>query len=296
MSMPLDKKSLKLVAHILITDLRNNPGISHAHISKRLCIEPSETYGWSVVLGRLDHGSTRLELWLDRYTRARERHFWFGFYSTNLKNIQRIIRHSPNHLRPGLTLKEGDVEKSRDHHWRLKTMLRQKGFNHSIRELYSRSRYYYYGQFDPCINFNSRNLRRIARRAMAFFDEVLGGQPTSKKLEQNWDIYPKTENRKVVRQHISRERSRTLAEYCKERDKYRCRVCNTHFEEVYGELGSAFAEAHHLIPLKQLRRITSSSPDDLITVCSNCHRMLHKLDGNREDFKKLKRLVRSRSK
>lgn len=49
-----------------------------------------------------------------------------------------------------------------------------------------------------------------------------------------------------------------------------------------------FAEAHHIVPLVQLDGAQSVSVDDLITVCANCHRMLHKLQGEPEDIEELK--------
>jgi 5-methylcytosine-specific restriction endonuclease McrA len=289
-----DRKKLRSVALILLKELGQFARKTPIRICSRCSVETSETFGWSLILGRLDRGSTRLELWFDRYTKAKERRFWFGFYSTNPKNIQRIIRNSPKHLLPKLEIKESGVEKSVNHNWQLKLKLKRNEFNRPIRETYTKSKYYYYGQFDPSAHVSSKNAGLISRRAMAFFEEILEAQPLGKKTEQEWNVYPKKENRRVVRQHLSRERSRTLAEFCKERDKYRCQVCKIRFEEVYGKIGRGFAEAHHLVPLNHIRKQTITLPDDLITVCSNCHRMLHLLEGKREDFKKLRRLLKLR--
>jgi predicted HNH restriction endonuclease len=65
------------------------------------------------------------------------------------------------------------------------------------------------------------------------------------------------------------------------------------FEKVYGkELGRDFAEAHHLVPLHKLKGVVKTSLDDLRTVCANCHRMLHRMDGKREDITKLRAIVK----
>ena len=86
-----------------------------------------------------------------------------------------------------------------------------------------------------------------------------------------------------LRQHYARERSRTLIQKKKEafakanHGRFYCEVCGFDFSEHYPEsLGRGFIEVHHLAPL-----FTSSLPkkttlEDLLLVCSNCHRMVHR--------------------
>jgi hypothetical protein len=65
------------------------------------------------------------------------------------------------------------------------------------------------------------------------------------------------------------------------------------FEKIFGEkIGKRFAEAHHLVPLSKLKHEIKTHLEDLITVCANCHRMLHKMNSERDDVQKLKRIVR----
>jgi predicted HNH restriction endonuclease len=47
------------------------------------------------------------------------------------------------------------------------------------------------------------------------------------------------------------------------------------------------------VPLSKLRGEIRTRIEDLRTVCANCHRMLHRMDGERGDFGKLRRLVRT---
>lgn len=56
----------------------------------------------------------------------------------------------------------------------------------------------------------------------------------------------------------------------------RCEICNFSFFETYGELGLGFIEAHHVVPISNLKEDTPTKPEDLALVCSNCHRMLHR--------------------
>ena len=56
-----------------------------------------------------------------------------------------------------------------------------------------------------------------------------------------------------------------------------CMVCGFNFEEVYGEIGKNYIEVHHVNPLSTLDESTIIHPEtDLVCVCSNCHRMLHR--------------------
>lgn len=56
-----------------------------------------------------------------------------------------------------------------------------------------------------------------------------------------------------------------------------CSVCGFNFESVYGERGRDFIEVHHLKPLSTLDEPVIVNPKtDLIPVCSNCHRMIHR--------------------
>lgn len=57
-----------------------------------------------------------------------------------------------------------------------------------------------------------------------------------------------------------------------------CKVCNFNFEETYGERGSDFIEVHHRKPIHTCEgeAQTINPHTDLIPVCSNCHRMIHR--------------------
>lgn len=58
--------------------------------------------------------------------------------------------------------------------------------------------------------------------------------------------------------------------------KLHCEICGFSFVEKYGSVGDGFIEAHHIIPLSQIEESTITREEDLILVCSNCHRMLHR--------------------
>ena len=48
------------------------------------------------------------------------------------------------------------------------------------------------------------------------------------------------------------------------------------FEKNYGDIGADFIEAHHTIPVSEMKENHMTSSEDFILLCSNCHRMIHK--------------------
>lgn len=73
-------------------------------------------------------------------------------------------------------------------------------------------------------------------------------------------------------------RNPRLVSIAKEVHGYRCHVCNFGFEEYYGDIGKEFIECHHLNPLSESdsEEMIQTHLKDVITVCSNCHKMIHK--------------------
>ena len=55
-----------------------------------------------------------------------------------------------------------------------------------------------------------------------------------------------------------------------------CEVCGFDFEARYGEMGEGYIECHHIKPISQYTEEDTTTIDDLVLVCSNCHRMLHR--------------------
>lgn len=83
------------------------------------------------------------------------------------------------------------------------------------------------------------------------------------------------------RTHITYERSASLVKLAKQiflekHGHFFCQVCGFDFEKVYGEVGKGFIEAHHTIPVSQMKKGDSTKVDDIAMVCSNCHKMLHR--------------------
>ena len=56
----------------------------------------------------------------------------------------------------------------------------------------------------------------------------------------------------------------------------RCDICTFSFHEKYGSHGFGYIEAHHTIPISEIKGEYKTKISDIALVCSNCHRMLHR--------------------
>lgn len=97
--------------------------------------------------------------------------------------------------------------------------------------------------------------------------------------ENDDSSFPEGKEKYVL--HKVKERNRDLVKKAKEiqikKDpKLSCQICSFSFIENYGKVGVGFIEAHHVFPISELKEETNTKIEDLIFVCSNCHRMLHR--------------------
>lgn len=72
-----------------------------------------------------------------------------------------------------------------------------------------------------------------------------------------------------------------------------CIVCGFNFEKVYGELGKDFIEIHHAVPISQTGEIFIDPVKDLVPLCANCHRMIHRKHEETLTIKELKAIYNS---
>lgn len=55
-----------------------------------------------------------------------------------------------------------------------------------------------------------------------------------------------------------------------------CMACGFNFGEFYGEIGREFIEVHHVVPLSRAGERETDPKTDLIVLCANCHRVVHR--------------------
>lgn len=72
-----------------------------------------------------------------------------------------------------------------------------------------------------------------------------------------------------------------------------CAVCKFDFEKCYGKLGKDYIEVHHTKPLHMLEEEANvSAADDLVCLCANCHRMIHRKRNAVLTVEQLKEIVK----
>ena len=85
------------------------------------------------------------------------------------------------------------------------------------------------------------------------------------------------------RTHLMRERNSRLTADKKRlvlaaKGRLVCDVCAFDFGDVYGVQCKNFCEVHHTKPLSSIQEVCETSIDDLVILCSNCHRAIHRID------------------
>ena len=72
----------------------------------------------------------------------------------------------------------------------------------------------------------------------------------------------------------------------------RCQVCGFDFYQKYGKLGENFIEVHHVKPLHYIHEKVHINPQtDLVCLCSNCHRMIHKTRNKIIKVERLRQII-----
>lgn len=88
------------------------------------------------------------------------------------------------------------------------------------------------------------------------------------------------EGEQYLSQHIRYERNPQNRRKAIMRQGHVCRICGFNFDKIYGTaLADNYIEVHHIRQLSEGRQKVDPSTD-LITVCANCHRMLHRRRTN----------------
>lgn len=71
-----------------------------------------------------------------------------------------------------------------------------------------------------------------------------------------------------------------------------CCVCGFNFEDFYGDYGKGYIEIHHIVPLHSLdEEVTINPKTDLIPLCANCHRIIHRGINKTLTIQELKNIV-----
>lgn len=83
-----------------------------------------------------------------------------------------------------------------------------------------------------------------------------------------YELHKKIERNPRLIQEIKRE--------AEKKNQLYCHVFNFDFYKVYGNLGKGYIECHHSIPISEYVEEQQTKKEDIVLVCANCHRMLHR--------------------
>ncbi len=254
------------------------------------------TGGWRAKIGNMGKGQPGLQIWLDHFAGHDTRKFNFCYFLDSVKKMRRVADRAAKQLPIHRRITHKDMDKHGGKFYFLNEPIRRGEFGAAILEEYW-GQWSYYGIYDVTIRSAGSEVNpKLVARAASFFLSVARTMPNATPEKEEHEVYPQFENRKVITSHLQRERSSYLATERKNHDDYECQVCGLLFEEAYGKIGEGFAEAHHRIPLHRLNGKVKTRMEDLATVCANCHRMLHKMEGKRNDVEKLRAIVKKHKK
>ncbi len=135
------------------------------------------------------------------------------------------------------------------------------------------------------------------------FDKVYSNRDKAKKIEtfdENLTINEGTQIivKTKVYKRSSKLRKQAIEYYTTQEGRIKCKVCCFDFEDFYGEHGKGFIEIHHQKPVFQfdgddIQRTIKQALENVIPVCSNCHRMIHRSRINPLSFNEIKNHVDS---
>ncbi len=105
------------------------------------------------------------------------------------------------------------------------------------------------------------------------------------------------EGKPYVQYGIKYERNQALRNEAIKIHGTTCKVCGFDFKAKYSDLGEGFIEIHHLKPMFSIKREIKVNPQkDLVPLCSNCHKMIHRNTKKPLTIKELTKIVNYNSK
>lgn len=142
----------------------------------------------------------------------------------------------------------------------------------------------YENDFYRGYHWNCEVVKRV--RNISAYDINLTGETKQEEAQL------RTEGKKTVYYTTKYERSAQNREEAIRIHGTKCMICGFDFEKKYGELGKGYIEVHHIKPLSDLdEEVVANPATDLICVCSNCHRMLHRFRNYMVSVEELRQIV-----
>ncbi len=124
-------------------------------------------------------------------------------------------------------------------------------------------------------------LEKDLKHVCSVYNELIfrGGFGESPEGDGSSDRDDEIIQRREYRLHRVIERKGNYSDKVKKYHGTVCQACSFDFEKMYGKIGSDYIDAHHLVPLSELRvgvDYKYSIANDFAVLCANCHRMIHR--------------------
>lgn len=118
-----------------------------------------------------------------------------------------------------------------------------------------------------------------------------------------FDIMPSgLEGESKLALHLKRERSSSLRKakvdnFFKLKGSIHCELCEVSLDNLYpARLASGFIEVHHIRPISSLAESSPTTLEELMLLCPNCHRMVHRTKEAEKNLVELKEWFADRNK
>lgn len=101
-------------------------------------------------------------------------------------------------------------------------------------------------------------------------------------LDDTEDAEEYPEGKRAYKTHLIIERNQKVIKAAKDNfmrkhnGRLFCETCGFDFTKVYGERGEGFIEGHHKKLVSEMKEGEKTKVEDIIMLCSNCHRMVHR--------------------
>lgn len=252
--------------------------------------EIAQSLGYTSKIFKIKNIPGYIRIWLDNYANHKRPRISITYENKDLKYILSVSKKLQNFDKL-IIVDKSKIRSLKGSKWILQKPLLQKHLDKFLIESYGKENYLTVFLSDKITNraYSNELISKISMY-ISLITRIL----ISFSIE-NSNKETITENDRKIDLHITRERKIKFKENAKYRDNYTCKICCFNANRKYGNVAFAALEVHHIQPLYHSNKIVKTTLNDLITLCSNCHSMLHKLGGTKQQIIRLKNIINGKA-
>ncbi len=165
---------------------------------------------------------------------------------------------------------------------------RSRIFWHSDLSQIFQNHYNAESDYYPVVRFERLNNNEYG---IEFVDDELIDKENTEPLET--EVIPQAEGKKKEFYITKYERNPINRKNAIRIHGTKCMICGFDFEAFYGEAGRSVIEVHHVKPLSEVGEEVVINPEtDLVCLCSNCHRIVHKKKNGIYSLEEVKEMIK----